>query len=207
MLGEIEKGSQTLDPKLRSGVAVQISNLKRLVDGPESIIQLRQHELDLIADVRGLLTENTSLSSQLTDLSEELVEAAKREVRAATDSALRIQRISAQAIALLVALSLITSILIVWRYVGHNIVGRLNRLSGVMFDIAAGGRTTPVPVAGNDEIAEMGRAVEIFRRNAVERDELLAERAETAVQLERLVEQRTAELAQRQAELRVTFDN
>src|SRR5262249_51225136 len=80
ILAEIEKGSQALDPKLRWGVAVQVTNLKRLVDGPESIIQLRQHELDLIADVRGLLTENTSLSSQLTDLSEELVVSAKREV-------------------------------------------------------------------------------------------------------------------------------
>src|SRR5437016_9719150 len=76
-----------------------------------------------------------------------------------------------------------------------------------MFAIAGGGRDTAVPVAGSDEIAEMGRAVEIFRRNAVERDELLAERAEAAVRLERLVDQRTAELAQRQAELRVTFDN
>src|SRR5205085_12552422 len=102
---------------------------------------------------------------------------------------------------------LLTSILIVWRYVGHHIVARLNRLSGAMFDIAAGGRDTTVPATGNDEIAEMGRAVEIFRQNAVERDELLAERAEAAVRLERLVDQRTAELAQRQAELRVTFDN
>src|SRR5438477_584490 len=76
-----------------------------------------------------------------------------------------------------------------------------------MLDIAAGGRDTTVPATGNDEIAEMGRAVEIFRQNAVERDELLADRAEAAVRLERLVNQRTAELAQRQAELRVTFDN
>ena len=206
-IGELEKGSQTLPPKLRPMFVAQVDKLKGLVDGPSSIIQLRQHELDLMADARGLVAENTGLSAQLVNVSEQLVETAKQEVQGATSSALRDQRISTQAITLLVALSLITSIVIVWRYVGHNIVGRLNRLSSTMLDIAAGGRDTTVPATGNDEIAEMGRAVEIFRQNAVERDELLADRAEAAVRLERLVNQRTAELAQRQAELRVTFDN
>jgi signal transduction histidine kinase len=206
-IGDLEKGSQALDPKLRPLLLAQVSKLKTLVDGPSSILQRRQHELDLIADARRLLAENANLSTQLTTVSEQLFEATKQEVQAATGSALRVQQISTQAITVLVALSLITSILIVWGYVGRNIVARLNRLSGAMFAIAGGGRDTAVPVAGSDEIAEMGRAVEIFRRNAVERDELLAERAEAATRLERLVEQRTAELAKRQAELRVTFDN
>src|SRR5262249_3000500 len=73
--------------------------------------------------------------------------------------------------------------------------------------IAGGGRDTPVPVGGNDEIAAMGRAVEVFRQNAIERDALLAERAQAAERLEQQVKERTAELAQSQAELRVTFDN
>ena len=53
----------------------------------------------------------------------------------------------------------------------------------------------------------MGRAVEVFRQNAIERDALLAERAEAAERLEQQVEERTAELGQQQAVLRVTFDN
>ena len=63
-----------------------------------------------------------------------------------------------------------------------------------MFAIAGGGRETAVPVTGNDEIAAMGRAVEVFRQNAIERDALLAERAEAAERLEQQVEERTAEL-------------
>ena len=47
----------------------------------------------------------------------------------------------------------------------------------------------------------------MFRQNAVERDALLAERAEAADRLEHQVEERTAELGQQQAVLRVTFDN
>jgi GAF domain-containing protein len=194
MVGELEKGSEVLDPKLRPPFLAELDKLKTLVDGPDSIPQLRQNELALVADARRLLAENANISTELTAAAERLVGKAKQELLAATGSALRVQRTSAQAIAVLVALSLATSILIVWRYVGRNIVARLNLLSGAMFDIAAGGRETLVPVTGRDEIAAMGQAVEVFRRNAIERDELLAERAEAAERLEHLVEERTSDL-------------
>jgi phosphoglycerate-specific signal transduction histidine kinase len=171
--------------------------LKTLIDGPSSIPQLRQKELDLIADVNKLLAENAGLSTQLTTAAEQLLEATKNEVRAATASALGVQRLSTGAIAILVTLSLLTSILIVWLYVGRNIVARLTHLGGAMTEIAGGARDVAVATAGADEVAAMGRAVEVFRRNAIERDELLAERAAAAQRLESLVEERTAELAQR----------
>jgi C4-dicarboxylate-specific signal transduction histidine kinase len=206
-IGDLENGSQVLGPKLRPLFLAQVEKFKTFVDGSNSIPQLRQHELDLIADADRLLTENATLSAELTAAAQQLVEATKREVRTATGSAVRVQRISARAIAALVVLSLFTSILIVWRYVGHNIVARLNLLSGAMFEIAGDGRDTAVSVSGNDEISAMGRAVEVFRQNAIERDALLVERAGAAERLERQVEERTAELGQQQAVLRVTFDN
>ena len=101
-LGEIEKGAQALDPKLRPQFLVQVDKLRTLVDGPNSIFQLRQHELDLIADARRLLAENANLSTQLTTAAEQLVEATKQEVRASTGSALRVQRMSTEAITVLV---------------------------------------------------------------------------------------------------------
>ena len=71
-----------------------------------------------------------------------------------------------------------------------------------MLAIADGKLQTPVKVGGADEISAMGRAVEIFRSNTLERDALLAERELAASRLEREVEARTAELAQSVAELR-----
>jgi signal transduction histidine kinase len=206
-VGELDHGSQALDPKLRPLFLAQVEKLKTLIDGPSSIPQLRQRELDLIADAGRLLAENETLSARLTDAAERLVEATKREVRGATASALRIQRLSTAAISVLLALGFAGSVLIVWLYVGRNIVRRLNLMSGAMFAIAGGAREIAVPVAGRDEIAAMGRAVEVFRQNAVERDALLAERAAAAERLEHQVEERTAELGQQQAVLRVTFDN
>ena len=79
---------------------------------------------------------------------------------------------------------------------------RLTQLSGGMLAIAGGNLRAGVSVSGSDEIAAMGRAVEVFRRNTVERDELLAEKAQAAERLEKEVAQRTAELARSVEELR-----
>ena len=194
-LVELEKDSQTLEPKLRPLFLAELDKFKTLVEGPNSIPELRQNELNLIADAGRLLAENDTLSTQLTDAAEQLVETTKREVRGATASALRVQRLSTGAISVLLALGLAGSVLTVWLYVGRNIVRRLNLLSGAMFAIAGGGREA-VPVTGGDEIGAMGRAVEVFRQNAIERDALLAERAEAAERLEQQVEERTAELSE-----------
>ena len=63
-----------------------------------------------------------------------------------------------------------------------------------MAAIAAGRRDVVVDQSGADEVAAMGRAVAVLRKNAVERDALLIERAGAAERLERQVEERTAEL-------------
>ncbi len=71
-----------------------------------------------------------------------------------------------------------------------------------MLAIAGGRLHSPIDISGRDEVAEMGRVVEIFRQNTLERDELLAERAQAADRLELQVRERTAELAQSVEELR-----
>ena len=62
-IGELEKGAQALDPKLQPLFLAQVDKLKTLVDGPSSIPQLRQNELDLITDANRLLAENDTLST------------------------------------------------------------------------------------------------------------------------------------------------
>ena len=117
-----------------------------------------------------------------------------------------VQRFSSTVLIAAVALSLLSSILIVWLYVGRSIVSRLTALSRSMLAIAEGNLAANVPTGGSDEIAEMGRVVEILRKNTLERDELLIERAQAADRLEKQVEGRTAELAQSVKELRALGD-
>jgi signal transduction histidine kinase len=71
-----------------------------------------------------------------------------------------------------------------------------------MLAIAEGNLRASVPTRGSDEIAEMGRVVEVLRQNTLERDELLVERAHAADRLEKQVEERTAELERSVEELR-----
>ena len=206
-IAELEKDSETLDPKLRPLFLAQVEKFKAFLDGANSVPELRRRELDSIASATQLLSQSRTLSAELISATEQLVQQSKQEVETATATALSVQQLSAQAITILVALSVMTSLLIVWLYVGRNILARLSRLSGAMLAIAGGDHQATVEVTGNDEIAGMAKAVETFRRNSVERDELLAERADAASRLEGIVEERTRSLQQRQAELRVTFDN
>ena len=60
--------------------------------------------------------------------------------------------------------------MIVWLYVGRNIVGRLSKLGAAMVAIASGRRDVASATSGTDEIATMGQAVEVFRHNAIELD-------------------------------------
>src|SRR5262249_17418303 len=193
---EIDAGARGLDPELQKLLLPKVDALSALAEGANSIPELRQKELALISDVARLLAENTQVSNQLTDAAELLVATAKSEVKEATSSADDVQRSSTLAIAALVALSLAASVLIVWLYVGRTIVGRLNRLSAATLNIAGGAHDVAVPTVGRDEIAAMGQAVETFRRNTIERDELLTERAEAADRLEHTVEERTLEMRQ-----------
>ena len=67
-----------------------------------------------------------------------------------------------------VALSLLSSLLIVWLYVDRNLLARLRALSDSMLAIAGGDLRTPLPSASSDEIGRMARALAVFRDTAVE---------------------------------------
>lgn len=192
----LDTTAAALDPKLRPLFHEQVAKFRALSEGLEAIAEARKQELVLVKDGQSLLSETEKLSAQLTIAIDQLGNAAKQDISDAIRDALSVQHVGTRVLIGLVALSVLSSILIVWLYVGGNVVRRLAALSEGMLAIAGGRLQTPVAVKGSDEIAAMGRAVEIFRQNTLERDELLAERAQAAEQLEREVRQRTQELTQ-----------
>jgi signal transduction histidine kinase len=195
-LRDLEATAAGLDVKLKPLFLEQVAKLRGFAQGPNAVTEARKQELVLVGQGERLIAENVNLSTQLTAAVDQLVTTAKQEIGEATRDALSVQRLSTRVQIVLVGLSLLTSILIVWLYVGRNIVRRLTALSNGMLAIAGGSLQAPVAVQGADEIAAMGRAVEIFRRNTLERDELLADKAQAADRLEKEVEQRTAELTE-----------
>src|SRR5262245_53742768 len=205
-LDDLDARAKDLDPKLRAIFTEQLGRVRGLAFGPDAILAVRGQELDLIGNAEKLIAENADLSVRLTSAVDRLVSEAETEVDSSTRGALAVQRLSARILLSFAVLSLIGSILIVWLYVGRNVIGRLMSLSDGMLAIVAGSHHRPIDISGSDEIAEMGRVVEILRKNTLERDELLIDKAQAADRLEQQVKERTAELAQSVQELRALGD-
>ena len=201
-LADLETQAKDLDPKLRPLFIDQVARVRKLAIGPDAILTVRAQELDLIDQAQHLLAENANLSARLDAAVSRLVSDRQSDIVSATGNAISVERLSARILLVLAGLSLIGSVLIVWLYVGRNVIRRLMRLNESMLAIAAGKHHEPIDPSGTDEIAEMGRVVEIFRKNTLERDALLGERAQAAERLEQQVKERTAELAQSVKELR-----
>ena len=201
-LREAREMAAGLDSRLQPLLTAKLDEFRNQFDGMSSIPELRLQELGIVAQATRHLTENAALSRDLTQAADRLVSIAKRDIAQANEDAQSVQKFSATVLIAAVALSLLSSILIVWLYVGRSIVSRLTALSRSMLAIAEGNLAANLPTGGSDEIAEMGRVVEVLRKNTFERDELLIERAQAADRLEKQVEERTAELAQSVKELR-----
>ena len=205
-LDELAAKAKDLDPKLRALFGDLLGRVRTIALGPDAILKVRGQELDLVGKAEKLIAENAGLSVRLTAAVDRLVSEAENDVSSSARGALSVQRLSAQVLLAFAILSFVSSILIVWLYVGRNLIRRLMELSTGMLAIAAGTRQEPIRISGSDEVAEMGRVVEVFRKNTLERDELLAEKGLAAERLENEVKQRTAELAQSVQELRALGD-
>jgi class 3 adenylate cyclase/HAMP domain-containing protein len=86
----------------------------------------------------------------------------------ANTEALSVQRYGTGILIAVVVLSLVCSALIVWLYVGRNLIRRLTGLSDSMLAIAGGNLKTRLPPGGVDEIGRMAEALAVFRDTAVE---------------------------------------
>jgi signal transduction histidine kinase len=205
-LDDLDVKAKDLDPKLRVLFSDLLGRVRALAVGPDAMLAVRGQELDLIGNAQKLIAENADLAVRLTSAVDRLVAEAETDVSSSSRDALSVQRLSARILLTFAALSLLGSILIVWLYVGRNLIRRLMHLNSGMLAIAEGSHHTPINISGSDEVAEMGRVVEIFRKNTLERDELLAEKAQAADRLEHQVKERTVELAQSVKELRALGD-
>jgi len=201
-LDDLDVRAKDLDPKLRALFTDLVRRVRVLAIGPDAIPAVRGQELDLVGKAEKLIGENADLAVRLTAAVDHLVAEAEDDVSSSARGALSVQRLSARILLAFAISSFLSSILIVWLYVGRNLIRRLMRLKDGMLAIAGGNQRGPIEISGSDEVAEMGRVVEVFRQNTLERDELLAERAQAADRLEQEVKQRTGELAQSVQELR-----
>src|SRR5215468_5775135 len=154
-LDEARRTTTGLDSRLQPLLTARLDRFQAHVEGSEAIPELRLKELAIFDQATRHLTENTVLSGELTEAVDRLVAVNKRDIMLANEEALSKERFSSTVLITAVALSLLSSILIVWLYVGRSIVSRLTALSRSMLAIAEGNLAAAVPTGGSDEIAEM----------------------------------------------------
>jgi len=135
----------------------------------------------VIAQAEELLAVNMRLSKFLTNRVDFLVNKAKSDIEKANLQAAAIQVLNRNILISIVALSLVSSFLIVWLYVGRNLIARLTALSDSMLAIAGGNLRAPLPEPGNDdEIGRMASSLVVFRDTAIEVEENNLRDIETA---------------------------
>ncbi len=165
----LAKLTSGFDEKLQALMTVQLDAFGGLVEGEQSITGLRGEELALQQAGRDLLGQNVELVAQLTVAVDDLVGSAKGDIATARADARSVQRFSTGLLIAIVVLSLGSSILIVWLYVGRNVVARITALSRSMLAIAEGDLHTDLPAAAGDEVGQMAQALHVFRDAAVVR--------------------------------------
>jgi signal transduction histidine kinase/ActR/RegA family two-component response regulator len=170
-LSNLERLLKSLTPDQRKYLKPRFEEFGSLATGPDSVLEARGKELDLIASGEELILENVDLSRQLTEAVDELLARAKTDIATGNLEAGSVQRVSTLIMMAVVALSLISSTLIVWLYVGRNLIARLTELSDSMLAIAGGNLRADLPAGGGDEIGRMAEALLIFRDTAIEVEE------------------------------------
>ena len=180
-LQELYEVSLAVSKLAKRRLAKQVAILEELTAGPKSLPQIRKNELVVIAQAEELLAVNERLSKYLTNRVSFLVNRANSDIEKANHQAATIQALNRNILIGIAALSIVSSFLIVWLYVGRNLIARLTALSDSMLAIAGGNLRAPLPEPGSgDEIGRMAESLVVFRDTAIEVEENNLRDIETA---------------------------
>ena len=161
--------------------------------GGESVFGLFEQELRIEARQTELLGSNRNLSIDVVAEVDGLVMAAQASAEDATEASSSAIFTGRTLLLVISAVSVVGAVLIIWLYLGRILLRRLNMLSDWMRRMAGGDIETSVEMEGQDEVADMAAALEVFRRHALE------------VQRLNLVEQLANELQDKNVELESTL--
>jgi len=168
------------DIKIIAGVPGNLS-LKQGVDdilafsrGEKNLIDLRIEELQTLDTGKKLLARNRRQIGDLSRMIGGRVQQANALALAATGETRQSIGQGKVLMQATIGASLLFTGLIVWLYVGRNMVGRITRLDLAMRAIADGNLNADVPVEGGDEIGDMAGSLRTFRdRLAATQSELV----------------------------------
>ena len=208
----VERRADGVDDPIRREQAVElVARLQRLASesgGALDAFAARGRVLAVAAALDALAERTRVLSGSMTAQAEALVSEATLEAEDAAGAAGRAIDAGLLALVMQSVLFVAIAVVIAWVYVRGNVIRRLRELHQVMRRLAAGDLSVRVPGGGRDELAEMAGTLQVFKEQAVAKEELERVRALNEAELRRhrdeledLVGQRTAQLTEANARL------
>ena len=156
------------DAEIAAAVAEPLARLRQLGLGEDGGFVVRGKELALSGRQQGLLAANRELATLLVSEVESLVRAAGDNASAATEASTATITTGRALLLALNVLSIAGATLIAWLFVGRVLLRRIEALSVRMQAMAEGDLEGEVDIGGHDEVADMAKALEVFRRHALE---------------------------------------
>lgn len=180
------------DPARRQAVEQALTVLEQ----SDQLVQLRSDWLGKGEALRVLAAANEALMESLNRQVGSLVNKARDSLGESQQALSARLQLLEQALMVIGLFTLVLLILLMWRMVYGRIVWPLQHAVEGMSRLAKGDLTplTPVGEAGRDELAELARALQVFRDNAIELGRYQRE-------LEWRVEERTEQLSHANARL------
>ncbi len=160
------------------GLRKSVEALLAKGSGTNNLFDTRRKELEAHLAGRKILAETRTVATDLTTEVAGRAEAVRQKTKEATDrsdAAIGFGNLVMLAIA---TVSMVGAFLVVWLYIGRNLIARLTGLEKVMTRIAGGDLDVEVAATQNgDEIGQMARALAVFRDGIVRANALAAEQA------------------------------
>jgi methyl-accepting chemotaxis protein len=158
---------ETLKPT--AGLRAAIEAWLAKGSGNDNVFENRRKELASQATGEKLLMETRSITEQLATQVAAQVKAVNDRTRDATDRSDAAISLGTTVMLLIAALSVIGAILVVYLYIGRNLIARLVGLERTMTRLAAGDLTAEIKASkSNDEIDQMANALAVFREGIVQ---------------------------------------
>ena len=145
-------------------------------DEGTGLISFREQELDSLEYSLSTLRTSRDAAKRLGALAQGVVEDANIGVAEATTQAKNVSMVGMTTLVVVAAASLAAAFLVGWLYIGRRIADPLAMLTGAMGRLANREWTTEVPDRDrSDEIGAMARAVQVFKENGLENEQLQME--------------------------------
>ncbi|MFM2044878.1 MAG: hypothetical protein RLY86_3454 [Pseudomonadota bacterium] len=192
-LTDLEGALAALPPDAAGLLPPLVQDLRDLTDGRGGLLRLRARLLDADAQIRGLVMLSAENAALLRAEVKAVAAAVQDDVRGQADALAGTIAVARSALIVLGIVGAGIAIGVAVFYAGARVAGRIARLSRRMLDLADGNLDVRIDTAGSDEIAEMAKAMTVFRANALKIRE-----QETLIEAERreAEERRRTALAQ-----------